>query len=150
MKNDFKALQLNICGLISKQNELSKLITGCLNNNKIDIVILCETWLTPQVNHLVQVLGYQFYGIERNTKKGGGVGFLVAKEIKFKPRKDLSTEDHSFKNCFIEVTSNGRNAMCCSIYRPPNSDAKEFQKQKKSMHGQNKVRNSQRCTRYGP
>ena len=44
--DDLKVIQLNIHGLISKQSDLSKLITGCFKDQKIDIVLLCETWVT--------------------------------------------------------------------------------------------------------
>ena len=41
-EKDFLVVQLNVCGLISKQQELSKLITNC-SKRKVDVVMLCET-----------------------------------------------------------------------------------------------------------
>ena len=66
--SNFKALQLNIHGLLSKQTELSKFINGCLKNSQIDLVILCETWLTPDVKSLVHIPGYEYYGIEQKKE----------------------------------------------------------------------------------
>ena len=126
-ENDFKAIQLNICGLINKQSDLSKLITGCLRDSKVDLVILCETWLTNDVRPLISIPGYEFYGIDHTTKKGGGIGFLIASELKYIPRQDPSSQNECFENCFIEISSKGRNIICGSIYRPPNTSVKTFQ-----------------------
>ena len=61
--SDLKVVQLNIHGLISKQGELSKLLSGCLEK-KIDVVILCETWLNSTVTNLINIPGYHYLGIE--------------------------------------------------------------------------------------
>ena len=103
------------------------MITSCLHASKVDLVILCEMWLTNEVQNLISVPGYEFYGVDRTNKKGGGVGFLIAKELKYIPRQDLSIQDNSFENCFIEISSKGRNIICGSIYRPPNTNVKMFQ-----------------------
>ena len=79
-KNDLSIIQLNICGLISKQQELLKFI-NCCNKKKIDIVIMSETWLTSSAKRKVNVAGYDYVGVPRKNKKGG-VGFLISKEIK--------------------------------------------------------------------
>ena len=125
--NDFKAIQLNICSLISKQSELTKLIMSCLHDSKVDLIILCETWLKGDVCNLVSVPGYEFYGVNRTVKKSGGVGFLIANELKFTPRQDLAVQDDNFENCFIKVSSKDRNIICGSIYRQPNTNIKVFQ-----------------------
>ena len=122
--NDFKVIQLNVHGLISKQSELTKLITSCLHDSKVDLIILCETWLTGDVCNLVSVPGYEFYGVNCTVKKGDG---LIANELKFTPRQDLAVKDDNFENCFIEIFSKGRNIICGSIYRPPNTNIKVFQ-----------------------
>ena len=81
--SDLKIIQLNIHGLISKQGDLSNLISGCLEK-KIDVVIPRETWLNSAVKNLINIPGYHYLGIKRNDRKGGGVGFLVGDEIKCK------------------------------------------------------------------
>ena len=40
-RNDLKIIQLNIRGLLNKQDQLSRLI----EMTKTDVVLLCETWL---------------------------------------------------------------------------------------------------------
>ena len=44
--NDLIILQLNIRGLISKLSSLSALINSCSSENKVDVILLCETLLT--------------------------------------------------------------------------------------------------------
>ena len=84
---DLLVLQLNIRGLISKQSDISKLITNCTKTSKkVGVVLLCETWVTNNTKGLINIPGYKYIGIERKNKKGGGVGLLVANELKFKIR----------------------------------------------------------------
>ena len=45
---DLSILQMNIRGLLSKQRELSRLLFDLTGDRKIDVVILCETWLTKE------------------------------------------------------------------------------------------------------
>ena len=116
---------MNIRGLISKQSDLSRLLSGCLEK-KIDVVILCETWLNSTVTNLINIPGYHYLGIEQKDKKGGGVGFLVSDEIKCKLRADLSLITNCMECCFIEISTKGRNVICGSIYHPPNTSVKEF------------------------
>ena len=61
--SDLKVIQLNIHGLISKQGDLSRLLSGCLEK-KIDVVILCETWLNSTITNLINIPGYHSLRIE--------------------------------------------------------------------------------------
>ena len=64
-ENDLMILQLNIPGLISKQSSISHLINNCAKNHKIlDVVLLCETWVTKNTKDLIHIPGYDFVGIE--------------------------------------------------------------------------------------
>ena len=123
---DLVIIQLNIRGLISKQTKITRLITNCITNSKIDVVMLCETWVTTDTKGLINIAGYQYVGIERINKKGGGIGLLIANELKFKTRNDLTTmTDHL--ECFtIEISMKGRNILCCTAYQPLNTDVKAF------------------------
>ena len=42
-RGDLIVMQLNIRGLLSKPLDLSRLINSCIDNGKVDIMILCET-----------------------------------------------------------------------------------------------------------
>ena len=58
--NDLAIMQLNSHGLISKQSELSKLLYDILGEHKIDVVILCETWLTKESEKRLHFPGYSY------------------------------------------------------------------------------------------
>ena len=126
--NDLSILQLNIRGLISKQQDLKYLLSKCTTEGKIDIVILVETWLTQESTSRISMPGYSYVGKSRKTKKGGGVGLLIRNEIAFKSRIDLEWESDIFESYFIEIK--GRcNTILGALYRPPNTSAKEFVEQ---------------------
>ena len=127
-KNDLSILQLNIRGLINKQIELSKILNTS-NKKKIDVVILSETWLNNTSIAKVTIPGYDFVGEHRINKKGGGVGILINSELKYKVRDDLKITSEIFENCSIEIKTNTANIIIGSIYRPPNTNQKEFLKQ---------------------
>ena len=64
-ENDLLCLQLNIRGLISKQSHISHLINNCSKSTKkVDVVLLCETWVTENTKELISILGYDFIGVE--------------------------------------------------------------------------------------
>lgn len=68
-------MQLNIRSLSNKRD----ILEHYLEVNKIDIAILCETWLKDQ---LIKFRNYKI--ITRNRLDGyGGVAILVANEIKY-------------------------------------------------------------------
>ena len=56
---DLSVLQLNIRGLMNKQNQINNLL---YNNNvslPIDVLLLCETWLKPSILDLVKLKSYK-------------------------------------------------------------------------------------------
>ena len=138
-KGDLAIMQLNICGLLSKQVDLIRLVNFCIENSKIDIVILCETWLNDTTSHLVNVPGYTYIGNVRAMKKGGGVGFLILKEIHYKihPSFDLSFD--SIESSFVEIITKGRNILLGLIYRPQNTNVKALNKEIESIMGKIKL-----------
>ena len=74
-KTDLSIIQLNIRGLLNKQDQIKDLV----KNTKTDIVLLCETWLRKDTEPLVNINSHKFYSNYRTDKIGGGVGILVNK-----------------------------------------------------------------------
>ena len=110
-------IQLNIRGLVSKQSDLSRFIQNCTKSSKrIDVVLLCEKWVTRDTQELINIPGYQFIGLERPNKKGGGVSILVTKELKYKIINDLSTMTEHMESFTIELAVKGHNMICSSMY----------------------------------
>ena len=69
--DDLNVLQLNVCGLINKQAELNKILTdGSIN--KVNVALLCETWLRSETKNLINLPTYSYIGKERKGKKRWG------------------------------------------------------------------------------
>ena len=75
-------MQLNIRGLVSKQNELLKLINVSTGEAKLDLIILQETWVTKNNEYLIDIPGYKYHGTKRPNRMGGGVAVLVNSSLK--------------------------------------------------------------------
>ena len=80
---DLTFVQLNVCGIASKQSKITHLLEICIKGKKVDMILLCETWLSP-FSPTITLPGYDFYHIDRSTRKGWGVGILVSKKLKHK------------------------------------------------------------------
>ena len=117
-------MQLNIRSLLSHQLELRQLIYSTENKNShIDIILLCETFLSKQTLNMVNVSGFTHIGNYRKNKKGGGVSILICDGIAFRCRHDLDVfEEGLTESILIEVKSkSGRQIIFGSLYRPPNT-----------------------------
>ena len=75
--SDLSIVQLNVRGITSKRSRIQHLLN---NTHEADILLLCETWLTP-FSPNINVPGYEFYHIDRQSKRGGGVGILIKKKL---------------------------------------------------------------------
>ena len=80
-KDNLNLLQINVRGLIGKQNNLQSLLDKLENNSNIHCILLCETWLNEDTKKSISFENHSFIGREHNTKKGGGVGFLLRNEL---------------------------------------------------------------------
>ena len=122
---DISILQLNVRGLASKRDELELLLKNIEKSSMPDVIILCETWLTPS-SPTLNVNGYDFINRHRTHKRGGGVGLLIANHMKYRLRPDIEVADTSCENCFVELKVDSGNIIVGSIYRPPNTSNKDF------------------------
>ena len=101
--------------------------------------MLCETWVTSQTKNLINIPGYDFVGIERMDRKGGGVGILISKNLHYKKRTEFDCIEKHLESIFVELTTKGRNILCGSLYHPPNTDVKEFHKEITNIMGRIKL-----------
>ena len=63
-------MQLNICGIVNKQKDLSSLLFKCYGSKAtVDLIAISETWLTESNESLIDIPGYQFHGKICKTKK---------------------------------------------------------------------------------
>ena len=124
--NDLMVLQFNIRGLLSKLSTLSSIINACSTNSKVNVILLYETWLTSDTKDLVKISGYEFVGIERENKKGGGVRILISDELHYKRINKYNSVSNHLESLFVVILSKGKHVICGSMYRPPNSDLQAF------------------------
>ena len=83
--SNLSIIQLNIHGLLGKQQDLCHLLRSCTYLQRVDVVILDETWLTETNESHVCLPGYTYYGKSCPNRKGGGVGFLINNRLNLIP-----------------------------------------------------------------
>ena len=88
--------------------------------------MLVETWLKKNNTHRLQIPGYSFIGSHRKSKHSGGVGILIAKNLEYRERKDLSLNVPNLESLTVEVKTHKESLLLCALYRPPNSSDKDF------------------------
>ena len=119
-------LQLNSRGVLGKQERIKLLLKELRKDCNIHVVFLVETWLTNKNSKRLKIPRYNFVGSHRKCKQGGGVGILIAQQLEFRERSDLKLSAPNFETVVVEIKTNTESIMLCSLYRPPNSNAKEF------------------------
>ena len=134
--SDLQIIHLNIRGLIGKHNELNKLITDGFGTAKpIDIIMLNETWLRKDTLNKVTFPGYTLLSKERKGKKGGGIGMIVSNNFKFRQRDDLVIDTECFEHLIVKLKTRNSSIILVTVYRPPNSNSKEFLSDYKHLIG---------------
>ena len=118
-------MQLNIRGLIGKQNDLLKLANSLCGTQKLDIILLQETWLKKDTLCRVNIPGYKHYAAHRINKSGGGVSILVSDNLKSRSLL-LDIPSKYFESIASEIQLPNKKLILCSMYRPPNTVAKDF------------------------
>ena len=84
-KDEIIILHLNIQSIKNKYDRFKLFLQGLVQNNELpDIILLCETFLTNDIEHLFQIQGYNMETTNREDKKGGGVAILVRNNISYK------------------------------------------------------------------
>ena len=124
--NDLVVIQLNVWGLCSKCMQLIDLINSTVHSKEPDLILLSETWLTPFSPNF-SLPGYEFHHLDRQNKKGGGVGILSSSKLRCILRSDLTSRLPESECVTIDIAlRNGEQCLVSSMYRPPNSDIPTF------------------------
>ena len=121
-KNDIGIIQLNIRGLLNKQDQLKNLI----NDTEVDVLLLCETWLTQIKESHINITTHKLTSKHRSDRIGGGVGILVHKDLRSRARPDLQINTEILEHVIVELKTDKRNILLVSGYRPPNTNTKKF------------------------
>ena len=128
---DLLILQLNIRGLLSKQDLLKQLLTEF----KVlpDIVLLCETWLKKDTAGKLDMPNYKCYHKHRIDRLCGGVSVLVKQKLRLREQSDLVVATNLFEYNVVELKMNTNNILIVSGYRPPNSNTRKFMQEYKTV-----------------
>ena len=105
---------------------MKALFNDIKKDHRIDVALLVETWLNKNTSKRFMLPGYRFLGSHRKDKKGGGVCVLVSQDLDCRVRPDLSMNIPNFESLTVEIQTHSNSILVCSVYRPPNSKAKEF------------------------
>jgi exonuclease III len=97
-------------------------------NLPFQIIGLTETWLNENNIDCFNLENYEYLCSNRTTKRGGGVGLYILKQLEFKSRDDLTKNiENIIETKLTEITNNnGKNFIIGVIYRPPNSNFETF------------------------
>ena len=66
-KNEFTIMQLNIRGILNKQNALKQLMTEIKTAHHLDVILQAETWLKKSTESRVKIPGYSLVCSHRKT-----------------------------------------------------------------------------------
>ena len=88
-------------------------------------ILISETWLN-ELKFVPQMDRYNFVGMNRPNKTGGGVGIFVMNDANFKLREDLTISKDCFESVFVELHREAINIVVGCVYRPPSSNFDEF------------------------
>ena len=103
-----------------------------LNNlkNEFPIIALSETWLTENNCDRYGIDGYNAKHNFRPNGGGGGVSIYIKDFIHYTTRDELCFQNKTLDTLFIEINKDQfnkkQNIIIGVIYRPPDTDMKEF------------------------
>ena len=124
-------------GCLNIQSAVRKaaLIHDIIDENKLDILILNETWIVdedpPAIKLDVAPPGYCVYNTTRpnatRQNRGGGLACISKKNIQIRERKNLiKTVPKSFEYQLFELQMGKLKTVLCNIYRPPSGGMTHF------------------------
>ncbi|KAK2568581.1 hypothetical protein P5673_006515, partial [Acropora cervicornis] len=98
------------------------LICDCIINDKLDILVLTETWLCDNARDSAildyYLPNYQFFHKPR-AQRGGGVGVILRKG--YDTHELVSNQYSSFEHLDLAISSGSTHLHLPSVYRPPPS-----------------------------
>jgi len=115
---NFRVLVVNFQSVMSKRCELACVI----DTVKPDIIIGCETWLRPTINHSEFLpADYTVYRKDRSDRYGG---VLLAVHSSLNSHAvEVSTDAELVA---AKILAGKQSLVVCSFYRPPNNDSSSY------------------------
>jgi hypothetical protein len=135
LNDKFSTLSLNIRSFPGKKSEFDELIADLnFNRFKFSLIAIQEVWNIPEYMNS-DIPGYHplIYKLRQSSKsresnRGGGVGCWVRNDLQFEILKEFSIfQEKVFESLFLKIKITEKNfKIIGNIYRPPNSDFKQF------------------------
>ena len=89
----------NACSLVNKLDELNSVL------EKVDVLAVTETWLTPRHGDALLPKGFTPYRCDRPASKGGGSLLLVKNHLKQRAfDKNFCSQGAQVVGCMLECT----------------------------------------------
>jgi hypothetical protein len=110
--NTLSILNYNIRSLPCNKDDLTDLTEELKDKHRFefDVITLQETWLDSNLEHFVQLDGYNLLCKHKpKTKEFGGLGIFIKDSINYKDRPDIQFKTHPdyyFDCLFIEIIDN--------------------------------------------
>ena len=111
------------CALINIQSVGNKTseIRDYINDNKLDILVLTETWLNNYDSAKISEMTpdtHTFLHVPRGEKRGGGVGIFISNSLS-KIRKEKVPVTDNFELMQASCTYGGKKLVFVVVYRSP-------------------------------
>ena len=107
---NFIVFQLNIQSLLVHQDELKDLLFNLKKRNlSVDVLLLCETFLSKRTHKLIKIPGYTLLSNNREKLKGGGTAILIKNHIHYTRRSYLEEfKEGQLETTYIEIQSKNK------------------------------------------
>jgi len=117
-------MHINIHSLPAKHEQLQTIIRRLQNRNiNLEYILLCETFLNNNNQHLYKIEDYTLENRNRCTNNRGGVAIYIRNDITYKRRTDLEFNiDGQFESIFIETIGSKTKTIVGEVYRIPNTN----------------------------
>ena len=129
-ENCLSILHLNIRSAVKNLDNFTTYLQGL--DHTFPLIGFSETWFTSDNKDCYGIDGYIPEHNCRPIRTGGGVSIYIKENIEYTPRKDLFQNNKKIECVFIELDKEqfgkDKNIVVGVIYRPPDTDIKEFNK----------------------
>ena len=139
-KRSFSILTINARSLNKNFNKLETLLN--LINFDPTVILVSETWISPNKPLLKTLSNYSFFNNSSNNKSGGA-GIFIRNDVNFKIINNYNLNTVNCEEIWAEIVSpGGKSLIIGSLYRHPVPNFDEFQynilKNIESLNNQNK------------
>ena len=91
----------------------------------IDVILLCETFLSDNTKSIANLRGFQCFHRVRQDRSGGGVSLFISKN--FTVTREFSTPfNENIESLFVECVLHSKKITIGEIYRIPNTNPASF------------------------